>query len=440
MRDLIKRILREEYYQSDVEVDIMNYSGKDPEIQKMKEKLYYGNSISDSEIKKSEDFFKKEKEKEREVRGSSEKTMLEKIKNYNGSNKFMLSLKKQLGEGKSLSTAQIVEAKKFFIKEEHGNYIVSKGIEAYNKLIGTDKNLFFQESPIVVGKPSDDWKDGNTRDLEKFRDYMSGRVYNKVKISGITDTLLNFIDKEINSVGEKIGFIDKGNWSIYNKSDSNYSNWIVLIDEYDKKGLLGSGNYKSKVDEFFKERPINDVLQTERQRNYIEFLKLKLDEKKLPTKISFADYEMMNEIFFTKKENIKNRIEDSTGVGDDAEIKFFELLKKHKVPDENISNFSNPGNIVDQKFGVDCMVMLKSSKNGLPFRWYPIQIRNNFESAKKVNVFQLGGISVFPYKNSFKYFLSKNEDVPRDFFEDFSFGVPKIPFTFDYFASQQGSE
>jgi hypothetical protein len=169
-------------------------------------------------------------------------------------------------------------------------------------------------------------------------------------------------------------------------------------------------------------------------------LKLKLDEKKLPTKISFADYEMMNEIFFTKKENIKNRIEDSTGVGDDAEIKFFELLKKHKVPDENISNFSNPGNIVDQKFGVDCMVMLKSSKNGLPFRWYPIQIRNNFESAKKVNVFQLGGISVFPYKNSFKYFLSKNEDVPRDFFEDFSFGVPKIPFTFDYFASQQGSE
>ena len=364
---------------------------------------------------------------------TEETEILDKIKSYSGKNDFILSLKNQLNNGKLLSIKQIEAAKKTLKKEQYKNYIVSKGIDTYNKLIKTDKNLFFTVSPVVIGKPSETWKEKNIEDLEEFREKMSGKVYNEIKIGDKSDTVLNFIENEINNINNRVGFIDNGNWSILNKADSNYSNWIELIDDYDKKNLLGNGDYKSKVDEFFKERNIDSILTT-KQKNYIKSLELNLDGKKLPKEISFADYEIMDEIF-NKKENIKKRIEITTGIGDAAEFDFFEMLNKYKVPEENILNFSNPGNIVDQTFGVDGMVKMKK-KGDKSLTWYPVQIKNNPDDAKKVNVFKIGGISIFPNKGGFGYYTSKSNLVPSNFFEDFSFGNPKIPSSYDYLASQ----
>jgi len=62
MRDIIRRILREEYSQPDVEVNIMRYEGDDPFIQKLKSKIYFGYNLTPNEIVLSQIFFDQQKE------------------------------------------------------------------------------------------------------------------------------------------------------------------------------------------------------------------------------------------------------------------------------------------------------------------------------------------------------------------------------------------
>jgi len=350
--------------------------------------------------------------------------ILSKLANYAGNDNLLNSIKSKIDSGLSERQLDVVKSKLY------KNYITSKGIDAYSSMINSDKKYFLKNANTMISNPDKTWVLKNINDLEKFLEKLNPHYkFKEIKLGNKSDIVLNFIENEINNINNRVGFIDDGNWSVLNKIDTNYSNWFDLINQYDKKGELGNGTYESKIDNFFKERPINEILGS-KKLDYIYSLENQIG-KKLP-KISYADYEMMIELF-SGKHSIRDRIKKTTGIGDSAEAEFFDLLKD--VPKENILNFSSPGNIVDMVFGVDCMIKM-TKKGDNSSKWYPVQIKNNSESAKKVNIFKIGGISVFPNKGGFGYYTSKGDDVPGNFFEDFSFGNPKIPSSYDYLASQ----
>lgn len=354
----------------------------------------------------------------------SDEDVIEKLKNYKGTSKFINSIKSQIERG--LSQKQINSVKDLLYKD----YITSKGIEAYNSMVNSDKKYFLKNANIVISNPSETWVTKNLNDLDEFSKKLRPNIlFKEIKLGGKTNTVINFIENEQNNINNRIGFIDNGDWSILNKIDTNYSNWMALINDYDKEKKLGNGTFENKIDNFFRQRPINQILGS-KKLDYIHSLEKEIG-KELPA-ISYADYEMMIELF-SNTNNIKDRIKTTTGIGDSAEKDFFDLLEQ--VPKQNIINFSNPGNIVDMVFGVDCMIKMTKKGDKSP-QWYPVQIKNNSESAKNVNVFKIGGISVFPNKDSFGYYTSKSDNVPGDFFNDFSFGTPKIPSSYDYLSSQ----
>ena len=298
---------------------------------------------------------------------TEETEILDKIKSYLGKNDFIVSLKKQLNNGKLLSIKQIEAAKKNSLFNDNwdkeNELLKNKGNELYKNIINSNKKDLFKTKDLV-SQPSVDWYNKNLTDLDKF--------YLKLKNppQSITDKYDRIKTKLINKV--YYGFIEDGNWSILNKFNTNYRLWRELIDEtYINSNLT----FLEKINDFFKQKPINET-----------YPELKI-EKNIDIKtFSLAEKEIIKDINENSSQKIVKVINKTTGEGNEIENEFREYLG-----DKEIIDFSSPGNVVDMEFGTDLMVHN-------PEGWVPVQVKSNRDDAKKCLLLQLGinGVAVYP--------------------------------------------
>lgn len=336
---------------------------------------------------------------------------LEMIRDYSGSNDFLNDLRRKLKIKGSLTDKQIQAAIKVFKREHWSGTIASKiglyeykhlkslviklGIETYNRMIRSEKKFFFtqtidSEDKTVVGKPSSEWIDRNEKDLDFFKTHIvdSGKRFkfpDREKSVTITDEIYYlFYLLEINDFS---GFIEKGEWSILNRLGSNWSNWAKMIGIRERDGYLGYGDDTSKIEKYFEQQPITDIIDTNNLSSRII--------NRFPT-MSFAEFDLAEafhevdeNLKSTQLEKIKNRIRSTTESGESVEREFISWLEENGVTE--IRNFSSFGNVVDITFSVDLMAKLNN-------KWVPIQVKSTESSAatSQIHKFDIGGIAVYP--------------------------------------------
>jgi hypothetical protein len=416
LRKLIRKVLKEETNQSDVDLDIMDYEGDDKEINRMRQAIYYGNNLSKNDIEYAQSFFNKK----------DENNVEELIKKYSGSNKKINdTLKKKVFSNSPLTPKQKKGAEDFFMKEKLsktslanlkkdtplGKEVIKQGIETYLGLIKSGKKHLFKsrkELSIVIGNPSPEWVEKNIKDLKEFRKKLSKKSLEKdyvlvggetVKLSDKIDEILGVLTKNPNSY---VGFIENGEWSIMNKLDTNYVNWFRMLKELDSMGKLKGNNPNEKVEYFFKQSPVESESVLNKEKLY----NLRLIEEKFGVKIptlSLADIEILkdyNKDFL----NIKERLMGTTREGERVEgnvIGSFKLFSGGSIREDDIYDFSSYGNRVDQIFGVDMMVNMYLPGHGEEKYWVPIQVKSRRENAYYTNLTKsdIGGIAVFETSN-----------------------------------------
>lgn len=371
-------------------------------------------------IKKELELFKNRINEDLEV---SDDEVIELLKSYSGTNKMINDFKSKALLGLSFTEKQKEAAKDFFVREklsktilsslEPGNplgrEVIKKGIETYLDLIKSGKKHLFKtrdDLTIKVGTPSPEWVERNIRDLREFREKLSEESLSKKfeLVGGEEITLGDKIEEILNTLTNDPnaypGFIENGEWSIVNKLDTNYTNWFRILAELDSTGKLPGNNPKEKVENFFKQRPVQSILHPQKVEN------LKVIEKEFGVKIetlSYADYEILKE-FNKDFLNIKKRLMSSTIRGDKNEQNIkgsFKLFSGGSIRESDIYDFSSYGNRVDQVFGVDMMVYMYLPNHGDEKYWVPVQAKTEKSQANKSNLlkFDIGGIAVFPTKN-----------------------------------------
>ena len=335
---------------------------------------------------------------------------LEMIRDYSGGNNFLNDLKRKLRIKNSLTDKQIQSAVKTFKREHwldtvaykiglYGNknlksLVINLGIETYNRMIRSKKKFFFTQSfdsedKIIVGKPSPEWIDRNKRDLEFFKTNVvdSSKKFKFPDRNG-TFTVTQEIDELFNllEVNDFEGFIEKGEWSILNRLGSNWSNWAKMIGIREKDGYLGDGDDISKIEKYFEQQPITDIIDANLNdmitRTFPTFSLAELD-------LAEAFQEVDKNFKSSQLEKIKARIRYTTESGESVEREFISWLKENGVTE--ITNFSSFGNVVDMTFSVDLMAKLNN-------KWVPIQVKSSESSAatSQIHKFDIGGIAVYP--------------------------------------------
>jgi len=335
---------------------------------------------------------------------------LEMIRDYSGSNDFLNNLRMYLKDKGSLTDKQIQSAVKTFKREHwldtvaykiglYGNknlksLVINLGIETYNRMIRSKKKFFFTQSfdsedKIIVGKPSPEWIDRNKRDLEFFKTNVvdSSKKFKFPDRNG-TFTVTQEIDELFNllEVNDFEGFIEKGEWSILNRLGSNWSNWAKMIGIREKDGYLGDGDDISKIEKYFEQQPITDIIDANLNdmitRTFPTFSLAELD-------LAEAFQEVDKNFKSSQLEKIKDRIRYTTESGESVEREFISWLKENGVTE--ITNFSSFGNVVDMTFSVDLMAKLNN-------KWVPIQVKSSESSAatSQIHKFDIGGIAVYP--------------------------------------------
>jgi Holliday junction resolvase len=335
---------------------------------------------------------------------------LEMIRDYSGGNNFLNDLKRKLRIKNSLTDKQIQSAVKTFKREHwldtvaykiglYGNknlksLVINLGIETYNRMIRSKKKFFFTQSfdsedKIIVGKPSPEWIDRNKRDLEFFKTNVvdSSKKFKFPDRNG-TFTVTQEIDELFNllEVNDFEGFIEKGEWSILNRLGSNWSNWAKMIGIREKDGYLGDGDDISKIEKYFEQQPITDIIDANLNdmitRTFPTFSLAELD-------LAEAFQEVDKNFKSSQLEKIKDRIRYTTESGESVEREFISWLKENGVTE--ITNFSSFGNVVDMTFSVDLMAKLNN-------KWVPIQVKSSESSAatSQIHKFDIGGIAVYP--------------------------------------------
>lgn len=370
------------------------------------------------------------------VNDITDEEVKELLRTYSGGVKMINDFKGKVILGIELTPKQKIAAKDFFIKErlsktimssldaysDVGREVIKKGIETYVSLIKSGKKYLFkprEELSIKVGTPSSEWVERNVQDLKKFRERLPEDSLNqRYELLGGEETTLSDKIEEILSTLENDpnaypGFIENGEWSIVNKLDTNYSNWFRILGELDDEGKLRGNTPKEKVEWFFKQRPLNEILP----QNKIENLKIieKTFNVEIPT-LSWADYIILKE-FNIDFLNIKQRLMRSTEKGDRNEQNIkghLKLFSGGSIRESDILDFSSPGNRVDQVFGVDMMVFMYLPGKEEKY-WVPIQAKTDKSAANKSNLlkYNIGGIAIFPTKNpeiegSFGYLTVRN--------------------------------
>lgn len=372
-------------------------------------------------IKKELDRLKKRIDESLEI---SDDEMNDFIKNYSGTNKLINDFKKKVILNIPFTEKQKKAAKDFFTREKLsftilpylnptnslGKEVIKKGIETYLNLIKTDKKHLFKtrdDLSVRVGTPGPAWIKRNIDDLKSLKEKLSNdQLSKKIQLASGEQTTLGAKTEEIINTLEKDpnaypGFIEKdGEWSIVNKIDTNYTNWFRILAELDLKNQLIGRTPKEKVENFFIQLPISEILQPEKINS------LKIIEKELdifiPT-LSRADIEILRE-FNKDFLNIKRRILDSTEKGDRNEMNIkgtIQLFSDNAISEGDIVHFLSFGNRVDQVFGIDMLVYMYLPQHGDEKYWVPIQAKSDKSSADRSQLlnFNIGGIAVFPTKN-----------------------------------------
>ena len=308
------------------------------------------------------------------------------------------------------------------------------GTKTYLDIIRGEKNKLFnrilQDKHFKISTPDEKWYEDNIENLNLIKKIFKS---SKGRLSWRDGDYLTFEEK-IDSLIERcnrreyVGFIEENEdrkvWSILNKLDTNYTNWESMINNrlmggY-KKTIDGSDRTEV-INNFFKQRPLSDILPSDRLINFKEL------EIKLGTNIktlSYADLDLL-ETFGKKNskefQDIYNTISYSTNIGDELETKFLTYLRNKKDSSLEIIDFSSPGSIVDTAFGIDCAIKL----HGI---WYAVQIKagsNSKNTAQKSFINNLGINSLSIYERNknyeFNYFSPTKKEGENNFNEDFGF-------------------
>jgi len=283
-------------------------------------------------------------------------------------------------------------AQKVFDNKSIKNLITDLGIKTYNDLVRTSKGSLLSfivngEVKKMVGSPSQTWVERNKTDLTTFKDH----VKDTGKKHKFPDRIGKYtITQEVNKLLESLeyddfyGFIEDGEWSILNRLGSNWSNWVAMIKKRDDMGHLQSDDLESKVQEYFKQRPIDEF-----------GIKNKKSVSFNPT-LSMAEYDIIYAFVVLAKEfrndeldEIRARLKKTTEKGEHNENEFIKFLSENGITD--IKNFSSYGNLVDMTFQVDLMANI----NG---EWVPIQVKSDVKSASdsKIHQYNFGGIAIYP--------------------------------------------
>lgn len=304
------------------------------------------------------------------------------------------------------------------------------GTKTYLDIIRGKKNSLFskilENKHIKISTPDDTWYQENIDNLKDIKKIFKSSLS---KINWRDGDYLAYnekIDKLIQRCENKeyVGFIeenaDRKVWSILNKIDTNYSNWESMITNRlltPGGGEIDGNNRREVIENFFKQRPLSDVLPPSRLINFNEY------EKNLGTKINTISYAELDLIeAFGKKnseklESIYEKIKYTTKMGDELESKFLIHLRNSKKPDLKIIDFSTPGSVVDTAFGIDCAVFI----NGV---WFAVQVKageSGKDTAKSAYVHKLGinSISIYEMNGDFYYYTPKNQSELNNFNEDF---------------------
>ena len=370
------------------------------------------------------------------------------IGTYKGENPIIKGLQHKIFGGYDLNNKDIEDAIKIFgdeiefnkpkiniLKNEKpkdpNSLLQEKGTETYLDIIRGEKNILFNkiltDKHIKISKPDDKWFEDNIRDLKVLKENFKSSKRKIKWIDGETSTFEERIDKFIDRCEKQdyVGFIEENEdrkvWSILNKIDTNYTNWRKMIDDRLKRndnGVSGE-NQIDIIENYFKQRPLSDVLPGDRLSKFMEL------QKKLSTNVktlSFADLDLL-EAFGKKNseklQNIMNNITHTTNLGNESEVKFLTLLRNAKEPNIEIVDFSTPGNVVDMAFGIDCAVKL----NGI---WCAVQVKagkyaKNAAQKSFINYLGLNSISIYERNKryQFNYFSPTKTDGDNFFNEDF---------------------
>ena len=188
----------------------------------------------------------------------SDTEVVDLIRNYSGSVKFINDLKKKVITNKPLTVAQSDAAKDFFLKEKLsttiesqldpnkklGKDVIKLGIETYLNIIKScKKNLFIsrEDLSVRISTPGPEWVRRNIQDLTNFKEKLSEEILSKVielpnettTIGAKVEEIINTLERDPNAYP---GFIENnGDWSIMNKLDTHYSNWYRILGELDYK-------------------------------------------------------------------------------------------------------------------------------------------------------------------------------------------------------------
>ena len=354
----------------------------------------------------------------------SDDEMVGLIKNYSGNNKMINDFKKKaLSVNVNFTDKQKQAAKDFFEREKLSHTILSQldptndlgkevvrlGIDTYVNLIKSSKKHLFktrEDLTIKVGTPGPEWVKRNVNDLTDLKNKLSEESLSKkielpsgeeTTIKAKVEQILKTLETDPNAY---TGFIENGQWSIVNKLDTNYSNWFRILGELDLQKRLRGSSGKQKVENFFKQVPVNEILPPQKVEN------LRTIERELGVKIptlSQADLEILIE-FNKDFLNIKKRLMSSTERGDKNELNItgtIKLFSGGAISDNDIIHFSSHGNRVDQVFGIDMLVYMYVPAKGNEKYWVPIQAKSDKFAANKSILlkFDIGGIAVFPTKN-----------------------------------------
>lgn len=357
----------------------------------------------------------------------------EMLRNYEGPDIILRDISKKLIDTGKITNLELQKAISLFKKEFYGpsiydslkhnqnihSLIKDLGTKTYNNLIRTDKKIMLDKNiTIKVGQPERNWILQNVRDLVFFR-------------NNIIDTGKNFffperehkmtITEECNKLIRQLGardfwgFVEKDDWSILNRINTNYTNWIKLISKSHLRGELRGNTLAEKVSSYFEDRPIEDVVDmSDYDSQQQEMIKSKVP------KMSLADVDVISLLISADNsesdydyKRMVERIKKTTVKGEEAEKQFVNDLMSYGIPSEDIKIFSSYGNLVDITF--QCDLMFKLDNN-----WVPIQVKSFESKYSKLLSYDIGGLLVYPAPpkyNCGNWIYTDGKSLPKAFNE-----------------------
>ena len=236
MRDLIRRLLKEEVDRMTIEKMVKNYAGNSPFLKDM--------------------WVKQEREKEN--LNNDELNLIQSELEKEG----LIKLGKQ-----QINTILPNIKKELTLQSEIKKY----GIQTYLDLIKSNKKYLleslFGDSKFKIGSPPEGWYKKNIKDLITLKSTFkstAGEIKWQDKTKSTFEDKINelvkkCVDRDYWGILETESEIDT--WSLLNKIDTNYINWGELIKERQENGDLSHGNDKIIIKEYFKQRPVSEALK-----------------------------------------------------------------------------------------------------------------------------------------------------------------------------------